>query len=96
MLENGAFNVSRINMCFWKISISKGTILFVGHLQLVKVFFGMFVIDVCHLHPKKNTKPTVKAPFKIGLLPLKGKGKKSSKFIKFQVRKCSTNPMGIC
>lgn len=79
MLENGAFNVSRINMCFWKISISKGTILFVGHLQLVKVFFGMFVIDVCHLHPN--------SPLNIGLCP-KSKGKKSSKFIKFQVRKC--------
>lgn len=62
MLENGAFNVSRINMCFWKISISKGTILFVGHLQLVKVFFGMFVIDVCHLHPPKNTKTNSESP----------------------------------
>ena len=64
MLENGAFNVSRIDMWLWKISMSKGTIPFFGHLQLVKVFFGMFVIDVCHLHPPKTKTLTVKAPLK--------------------------------
>lgn len=79
MLENGAFNVSSTDMCFWKISMSKRDHSFCGHLQLVKVFFGMFVIDVCHLHPN--------SPLNIGLCP-KSKGKKSSKFIKFQVRKC--------
>ena len=81
---------------FGRFRYQKGPFFLLDTCNLSKCFSACLSLMFVIYTPQKTQIPTVKAPLKIGLLPLKGNGKKSSKFIKFQVRKCSTNPMGIC